>query len=114
MSTSLSTSNTTSVEPESVASLNKNVAVVTWWSDYMSLTKPRILLMILLTVGVAMLAAMRTNGTVVSWTVWFNTIIATGMIAGSASTLNQWYERERDALMLRTQKRPLPSGRLTS
>ena len=113
MSTSLSTSNTTSVS-DPAHLLSNEVAVVAWWNDYISLTKPRILLMILLTVGVAMLAAMRTNGTVVSWTVWFNTIIATGMIAGSASTLNQWYERERDALMLRTQKRPLPSGRLTS
>ena len=115
MSTSFSTSNTSSVAaPSNVASLSKNVAEVTCWSDYMALTKPRILLMILLTVGVAMLAAMQSNGTVVSWAVWLNTIFATGMIAGSASTLNQWYERERDALMPRTQKRPLPSGRLTS
>ena len=61
-----------------------------------------------------MLAAKQIHGTIVPWTVWLNTLIATGMIAGSASTLNQWFERDRDALMPRTQKRPLPSGRLTA
>ena len=87
---------------------------ISWRSDYMSLTKPRILLMILLTVGVAMLAAKQIRGTAVSWLLCFNTLFATGMIAASASTLNQWWERDRDALMPRTQKRPLPSGRLTT
>jgi heme o synthase len=106
MSTSYPTPNATAVESP--------IATIHWSSDYMSLTKPRITLMILLTVGVAMLAAKQINGTVVTWMVWLNTLIATGMIAGSASTLNQWFERERDALMPRTQKRPLPSGRLTS
>jgi protoheme IX farnesyltransferase len=90
------------------------VSATSWYRDYVALTKPRITLMILLTVGVAMLAAARIHGTSVSWAVWFNTLIATGLIAASASTLNQWFEKERDAIMPRTQKRPLPSGRLTS
>lgn len=106
--------------PEVAIEANDTIAqpqpapVIAWWSDYMSLTKPRITLMILLTVGVAMFAARSIVGTQVSWLLWINTLFATAMIAGSASTLNQWYERDRDALMPRTQKRPLPSGRLTA
>ena len=61
-----------------------------------------------------MLAAKQIHGTTISWTLWLNTLIATGMVAASASTLNQWFEQDRDALMPRTQNRPLPSGRLTS
>ncbi len=87
---------------------------VSWWKDYLSLTKPRITVMILLTVGVAAFAAQRILGVTLSWWTWLNTLIATGMIAGSASTLNQWYERDRDALMPRTQNRALPSGRLSA
>lgn len=114
MSTSFPASNAATVEVPNLVAAHDQAESVTWWSDYMALTKPRIMLMILLTVGVAMLAACRINGTVVPWLVWINTLIATGMIAGSASTLNQWFERDRDAMMPRTQKRPLPSGRLTA
>jgi len=114
MSTSFPASNATTAENIELVAMQRKAIEVHWWSDYVSLTKPRIMLMILLTVAVAMLAAKQILGTIVPWTVWINTLIATGMIAGSASTLNQWFERERDALMPRTQKRPLPSGRLTS
>lgn len=114
MSTSFPVSNATTVEVPVVVANHGQAESIAWWTDYMSLTKPRIMLMILLTVGVAMLAACRIKGTVVPWIVWINTLIATGMIAGSTSTLNQWFERDRDAMMPRTQKRPLPSGRLTA
>ncbi len=86
---------------------------VAWWRDYAALTKPRIMVMILLTVAVAMFAAQQMHGYVVSWWVWIHTLVATGMIAGSASTINQWYEHERDLMMPRTLTRPIPSGRLT-
>jgi protoheme IX farnesyltransferase len=86
----------------------------TVWRDYCILAKPRITLMILLTVGVAMVVAFRTLGTSVHPLVWFSTLIGTAMVAASASVLNQWYERDRDSVMPRTQKRPLPSGRLTT
>jgi protoheme IX farnesyltransferase len=80
-------------------------------ADYLALAKPRILMMILLTVGVAMLAV--PGGTPSLWLV-LHAMIGTGFVAASASVLNQWYERDRDALMPRTAKRPLPDGRLTS
>ncbi len=77
----------------------------------MSLTKPRILLMILMTVGIGMVAA---AGTQLTLGLILNTLLGTALIASSASILNQWLERDRDALMPRTANRPLPSGRLTS
>jgi len=39
--------------------------------------------------------------------------MGTGLIASGTAALNQWYEREADRHMRRTQMRPLPSGRLT-
>ncbi len=49
-----------------------------------------------------------------AWTVWavFHTLIGTALIASGTAALNQWYEREADRQMRRTQRRPLPSGRL--
>lgn len=80
-------------------------------SDYIQLTKPRILIMVLLTVGVAVVAV---PNTVASFWVFLHAMIGTGFVAASASVMNQWMERGPDALMPRTAKRPLPDGRLTS
>lgn len=77
---------------------------------YIELTKPRILLMILLTVVMAMVAA----GTSPKLITVFHACLGTTLVAASASVLNQWFERERDAIMTRTCKRPLPSGRVAS
>lgn len=84
------------------------------WKDYFALAKPRITLMILLTVGVAMVFAAQLLSLSVPPFVWLSALIGTSLVAASASVLNQWYERDRDSLMPRTQKRPLPDGRLTT
>ncbi|MCU1292195.1 MAG: protoheme farnesyltransferase, partial [Bryobacterales bacterium] len=49
-----------------------------------------------------------------SWSILavLHTVIGTGLIASGTAALNQWYEREADRHMRRTQARPLPSGRL--
>jgi protoheme IX farnesyltransferase len=39
-------------------------------------------------------------------------LFGTALLVGSANTLNCWYERETDGLMIRTRNRPLPSGRI--
>ena len=43
----------------------------------------------------------------------FNTLLGTALVAGGAAALNELIERDADALMHRTQDRPLPTGRLT-
>lgn len=79
-------------------------------SYYIELTKPRILVMILLTVVMAMVVAGgQLNAMTLLWT-----SLGTAMVAASASVLNQWIEQERDAIMLRTSRRPLPTGRVAS
>lgn len=79
-------------------------------SYYIELTKPRILVMILLTVVMAMVAA----GSSVGLLTVFHACLGTALVAASASVLNQWLERDRDGAMIRTCKRPLPSGRVAS
>ncbi len=79
-------------------------------SYFIELTKPRILIMILLTVIMAMVAA---GAALHPWIVLW-TCLGTTMVAASASVFNQWIERERDAVMQRTSRRPLPTGRVAA
>lgn len=78
---------------------------------YFSLTKPRIVLMVLITVGVGFLLGARRSAHPATLAL---TLLGTGLVAAGASTLNQWWERERDARMRRTSNRALPSGKLSS
>src|SRR5262249_8813055 len=81
----------------------------TRFADYLELTKPRIAVLVLFTVaGGAMLAAGRS----VHLPVLLNTLLGTALVAAGASALNQLLERNSDALMRRTENRPLPAGRL--
>src|SRR5580704_5300727 len=49
-----------------------------------------------------------------NWVALLHMLIGTGLIASGTAALNQWYENEGDAKMRRTQRRPIPSGRLTA
>lgn len=77
---------------------------------YIELTKPRILIMILVTLVIAMVAA----GGSVSLLAVIHASIGTVLVAASASVMNQWIEQERDGVMKRTCRRPLPTGRVAS
>ena len=83
--------------------------------DYISLTKPRITWLILMSTGVGYFFGLRgVSLWQIHWWALLHTIIGTGLIASGTAALNQWYEREADAKMRRTSDRPLPSGRLTA
>lgn len=78
-------------------------------ADFVSLTKPRVVLMILVTTAVAYhLGSVGRSDWVHVW----HTLAGTALAAGGTLALNQFLERDRDALMRRTQGRPLPAGRL--
>ena len=78
-------------------------------ADYLELTKPRIAVLVLVTVGVgALLAAGRS----VDVALLFHAVVGTALVASGASALNQLIERARDGRMRRTENRPLPAGRL--
>jgi protoheme IX farnesyltransferase len=79
-------------------------------ADYIELTKPKIAVMVLVTVAVAAFVA---NWGPPSGWLLAHTLIGTALVAASASAFNQWIERDTDSLMVRTADRPLPAGRLT-
>jgi protoheme IX farnesyltransferase len=78
--------------------------------DYVELTKPKISVLVLVTVAVSMFVA--TWGPPSPWLL-LHTLVGTALVAASASALNQRLERSSDARMDRTVARPLPAGRLT-
>jgi len=79
-------------------------------ADYLELTKPRIALLVLFTVAIGALLATQD---VAKLPILLHTILGTALIAAGASALNQFWERHTDALMRRTEHRPLPAGRLS-
>ncbi len=86
-------------------------AVPTRLADYLELTKPRIAVMALFTVGIGYLVGAGSGASVVALV---HVLIGSGLVAAGGSALNQWLERRIDAKMFRTMKRPLPAGRLSA
>ncbi len=89
------------------ASESMNETVFATARNYLDLTKPRLLPMVLFT-GLPVLG-MAAGG----WPSFsFSLLVITGiaLAAASANTLNAYIERDLDALMERTKSRPLPSG----
>jgi protoheme IX farnesyltransferase len=78
-------------------------------SAYLALTKPRIGVMVLVTVATGFFLGAR--GASHPSTLGL-TLLGTGLVAGGASAWNQFLERARDRRMRRTASRPLPSGRI--
>lgn len=78
------------------------------WRDFLALTKPRVMTLVVFTGLCGMLAAPVGVHPVIG----FTAILCIALGAGAAGALNQWYEADLDAKMRRTQKRPLPDGRM--
>jgi protoheme IX farnesyltransferase len=78
-------------------------------SDLIALTKPRITAVVLLSDAAGTcLAPGRVSSRVLALS-----MVGTALIVGSANALNMWWERDVDAHMTRTRRRPLPSGRMS-
>jgi protoheme IX farnesyltransferase len=80
--------------------------------DYITLTKPRIISLLLLTTVTAMFVAdpASDGGPSLSLILW--TMLGGYMAAGGAGAINHYIERDKDARMSRTASRPLASGRV--
>jgi protoheme IX farnesyltransferase len=76
----------------------------------MELTKPRVVLMVLITTLVGFYLGSRGA---LDYPLLFHTLAGTALSAAGTLALNQFLEREVDALMERTRLRPLPTGRLS-
>jgi len=77
--------------------------------DYLALTKPRITWLILMSTGIGYFFGAKSGWHPLTL---LYTVIGTGLIASGTAALNQWFERDADAKMKRTQARPLPAGRI--
>jgi heme o synthase len=77
--------------------------------DYVALTKPRIIELLLVTTVPTMVVAERGLPSV--W-LMLATVIGGALAAGGANAINMYVDRDIDKLMKRTQNRPLASGRL--
>lgn len=80
-----------------------------WLSDLSELCKVRLSLLVLITTLVGFLLAWVGP---MDYALLTATIVGTALCAAGASALNQWWERDADALMKRTRNRPLPAGRV--
>ena len=78
------------------------------WRDFLALTKPRVMSLVVFTALCGLLAAPAMPPFVIG----FTAILCIALGAGAAGALNQWYESDLDAKMKRTANRPIPSGRL--
>ncbi|WNO53382.1 heme o synthase [Stakelama saccharophila] len=78
------------------------------WRDFLALTKPKVMRLVVFTALCGMLAAPVAIHPVLG----FTAILCTALGAGAAGALNQWYEADLDARMKRTASRPLPAGRM--
>jgi protoheme IX farnesyltransferase len=78
-------------------------------ADYLELTKPRITSFVLLTMAAGFFLGTDGPFNLVNF---LHTVFAVGLLSSGVSTLNQYYERDLDALMRRTAARPLPAGRV--
>ncbi len=96
---------------ESLMKPHANHSTGSLTADVAALVRPRIAMMVLVTVFAAMWLT-ATPGTL-AWLPVLVVLLGTGLVAASSSVANQILERESDRLMPRTASRPLASGRLS-
>jgi protoheme IX farnesyltransferase len=80
------------------------------WRDLLLLTKPVVVLLLLVTTYAGMVIGARA---LPPFWLTFWTMLGGFMAAGGSSAINQYIDRFDDGKMQRTQKRPIPAGRLT-
>jgi protoheme IX farnesyltransferase len=92
----------------SVLTTTREAAAPTRVRDYIDLLKPRVMSLVVFTGLVGLLIApVHIHPFAAAMAV-----LAIALGSGAAGAINMWYERDIDALMLRTQCRPLPQGRV--
>src|SRR5260221_1017848 len=88
--------------------LSNPAALPADWRDFVALTKPRVMSLVVFSALCGMLVAPVQLPLVLG----FTAILCIALAAGACGALNQWYEVDVDAKMRRTAKRPLPAGRM--
>lgn len=89
--------------------MSESSIAVAGWRDYLELTKPRVVLLMLLCAAVGMFLAV--PGMVPVDILVFG-LVGIALVAGSAAVVNHIADAEMDARMARTQARPVATGRI--
>ncbi|MDA8539277.1 heme o synthase [Alphaproteobacteria bacterium] len=79
-------------------------------ADYIALMKPRVMSLVVFTALVGLVMAPGAMHPVMA----IAAILLIAVGAGASAALNMWYDADIDAVMSRTQDRPVPSGRVTA
>jgi heme o synthase len=93
------------ISPPQSLSFNEKLAA------YFELTKPRITSLVVLS---ALAGFALGSPSSIDWIRLLHTAIGVALLSGGINALNQYWERDLDALMQRTKLRPLPAGRLAA
>ena len=78
------------------------------YRDWIALLKPRVLTLVVFTGAIGLLVAPGHLHPVLA----FTAILCITVAAGACGAINMWYDRDIDAIMRRTRKRPIPAGRI--
>jgi protoheme IX farnesyltransferase len=79
------------------------------FGDYFALLKPRVMTLVVFTAFVGLYAAPVTTNPIIG----FVAILFIAVGGGASGALNMWWDADIDRIMTRTQKRPIPSGKVT-
>ena len=82
--------------------------------EVFEISKPRIIVLLVITAITSMYAASKLIGPTLSYTSFLHIIIAGSLASAGSSALNHYYDRDIDPLMKRTSTRPIPSGRMSA
>lgn len=77
--------------------------------DFLALTKPTIMLLVLITGFMTLFVIPDASP---SWGLVIVTVVGTALASGSANALNMYFDRDIDQIMTRTRSRPVPAGRV--
>ena len=94
----------------SVITATRPVSITKTMRAYLALTKPRIIELLLITTVPAMVVA---NQAIPSPLKIVCTVLGGTLAAGGANAVNMWFDRDIDAMMKRTQNRPLVTGEVS-
>jgi len=78
------------------------------YRDWIALLKPRVMTLVVFTGAIGLLVAPGHVHLVLGLTA----ILCIAVAAGACGAINMWYDRDIDAVMRRTQRRPIPAGRI--
>ena len=88
----------------------KSAKLVAVWHDYYEMTKPKVVMLLLLTALVGMCLA---TDTWVSWQILVAGLTGIGFLSSAAAVINHVVDRSIDSQMARTSNRPVPKGKIS-